>query len=248
MAIEDRDLMIYYHKNLAKALVEDGHFLTRQLLIGDFLEKNNSTLSNARRGQVQDFIGNCLLGTGVQLDFANIGAVTWEMTLFAPGSSLPDCVVQEIAFELSHLNFQCELMAINTLYILPQQKSEQHQTLFEHYFLGLQAGILSWQISIEPMKTETVNICSFCATTVDLPQHLTLTMPEPVFNKTQLKSLKKDFLLSYLGCSTNTSKNVHLKTIVETILSHAEFKDKLNLEEKSEGEWRSIHVLDSLFR
>ncbi|THU82536.1 hypothetical protein K435DRAFT_808225 [Dendrothele bispora CBS 962.96] len=80
----------------------------RQLLIGDFLEKDNSTLSDKRRGQVRDFFGNCLLGTGVQLDLANIGAVTWGTTSFAPGSSVPDRVVQEIAFELSHLNFQSE--------------------------------------------------------------------------------------------------------------------------------------------
>ncbi|THU94992.1 hypothetical protein K435DRAFT_142692 [Dendrothele bispora CBS 962.96] len=117
-----------------------GNQTWRQLLIGDFQEKKNSTSADKKRGQVRDFIGNCLLGTGVQLDLTNIGPVKWGTTLIAPGSLVPDRVVQEIAFELSHLNFQCELMAIDTLYILPQQKSEQHQTLVERCFFGTAGG------------------------------------------------------------------------------------------------------------
>ncbi|THU80289.1 hypothetical protein K435DRAFT_874533 [Dendrothele bispora CBS 962.96] len=63
-------------------------------------------------------------------------------------------------------------------------------------------------------------------------------MPGPVFNEKQLNVLQHEFLPGYTACSTNTLKNSYLKSIIEPILNHAEFKNKLDPNLKTEAQWK----------
>ncbi|THU76477.1 hypothetical protein K435DRAFT_879167 [Dendrothele bispora CBS 962.96] len=63
-------------------------------------------------------------------------------------------------------------------------------------------------------------------------------MPGPVFTEKQLNVLQEEFLPAYTACSTNTSKNSYLKGIIKPILNHAEFKNQLDPNLKTEAQWK----------
>ncbi|THU85185.1 hypothetical protein K435DRAFT_568255, partial [Dendrothele bispora CBS 962.96] len=112
-----RDILIFRLSQPSPRLILNSTW--RQLLNGDFQTSDMAATSSctaAQKTSVRDLLGNCLLCIGVDVNLSEIpDAVSWRDQSFSIKSDLPDVVVKEIVWELSHLNFRCELSALDRM-------------------------------------------------------------------------------------------------------------------------------------
>ncbi|KAF5359920.1 hypothetical protein D9758_013988 [Tetrapyrgos nigripes] len=94
----------------------------RQLLGGEFRSSSGSKETRAanRKLEVRTLLGGCVLESGIKLDYeAPLGSVSWRGEEITADAPVPDRVVQEVLWELSMLNFRCELIALDSILYSP---------------------------------------------------------------------------------------------------------------------------------
>ncbi|THU80288.1 hypothetical protein K435DRAFT_874532 [Dendrothele bispora CBS 962.96] len=120
----------------------------RQLLNGEFAATTTGAPSSSKRSSktalqkasVRELLGNCLLSTGVDVDLEHpLKTVSWRGRSFHYASEIPEDVVREIVWELSHLNFRCELVALDKVLVsksLDNEESLRHCRRLGNCFPG----------------------------------------------------------------------------------------------------------------
>ncbi|THU96447.1 hypothetical protein K435DRAFT_858563 [Dendrothele bispora CBS 962.96] len=136
-----RDILLFRLSQPSPRLIPNSTW--RQLLNGDFQASAEQTLGRktaAQKANVRDLLGNCLLSNGVDVNIDDTpDAVSWKGRSFSKKSDIPESVVMEIIWELSHLNFRCELSALDKLLLsksLTTEGSERHAKRLRDCFSG----------------------------------------------------------------------------------------------------------------
>ncbi|THU83466.1 hypothetical protein K435DRAFT_784184 [Dendrothele bispora CBS 962.96] len=120
--------------------------LWRQMLSGDFLETPTEegqleTRASARRSDVRSLFDTFLSESEIDLDSNEPPtSVHWRERSFDVNADLPVDVVQEIIYELSILNFRCELTAIDDLLTPLHLNTDGHRSLLSFCLFGTQGG------------------------------------------------------------------------------------------------------------
>ncbi|THU83092.1 hypothetical protein K435DRAFT_871653 [Dendrothele bispora CBS 962.96] len=142
-----RDILIFRLSRPSPRLIPNSTW--HQLLNGDFKTGEmvaTGSRTAAQKTSVTDLLGNCLLTMGVDVDLDEIpDVVSWRNQSFSVNSDLPDVVVKEIVWELSHLNFRCELSALDRVLTptsLSTEESDKHAQRLRDCFFGADASNL----------------------------------------------------------------------------------------------------------
>ncbi|THV02559.1 hypothetical protein K435DRAFT_963060 [Dendrothele bispora CBS 962.96] len=116
----------------------------RQLLLGDFQpppESKSSSRSAKTKANVRELLGNCLLESGIEFNLTDPpGDIQWRDLVIKPDMVISDVMVREVIWELSHLNFRCELKFLDNLLTPRQRQTEQHQRHLNECFFGPEVG------------------------------------------------------------------------------------------------------------
>ncbi|KAK7468907.1 hypothetical protein VKT23_003404 [Stygiomarasmius scandens] len=136
-----RDILLFRLSQPSPKLIPNSTW--RQLLNGDYkVDFRNQTNQKTavQKAHVRDLLGNCLLSSGVDIDLDNApGVVYWKGASFSAASQIPQPVVKEIIWELSLLNFRCELSALDKLLVsksLNDEASTTHAAQLRGCFSG----------------------------------------------------------------------------------------------------------------
>ncbi|THV00624.1 hypothetical protein K435DRAFT_932410, partial [Dendrothele bispora CBS 962.96] len=139
-----RDLLIFRLTKPSPALITN--VIWRQLLSGDFVPKKREpgeteSLASVRKTEVRSLLGNCLSESGVELHLDQLpSTVRWRESEFSENSSFPSSIVREIFYEISILNFRCELTAVDDALTPSHLQTEEHRSLVNFCFFGRSDG------------------------------------------------------------------------------------------------------------
>ncbi|THV03422.1 hypothetical protein K435DRAFT_851900 [Dendrothele bispora CBS 962.96] len=135
-----RDILIFRLSQPSPRLIPNSTW--RQLLNGDFKARDTDATNShtaAQKTSVRDLLGNCLLTGGIDINLDEPVTVSWRGQSFPINSDIPDMMVKEIVWELSHLNFRCELSALDRMLTpksLLASESEKHTQRLRDCFAG----------------------------------------------------------------------------------------------------------------
>ncbi|KAF5340540.1 hypothetical protein D9758_015822 [Tetrapyrgos nigripes] len=96
---------------------------------GEFRSSSGSKETRAanRKLEVRTLLGGCVLESGIKLDYeAPLGLVSWRGEEITADAPVPDKVVQEVLWELSMLNFRCELITLDSILVRPECRNVTH--------------------------------------------------------------------------------------------------------------------------
>ncbi|THU99405.1 hypothetical protein K435DRAFT_855690 [Dendrothele bispora CBS 962.96] len=139
-----RDILLFWLLKPSPSLILNH--VWRQLLGGEFRSPNNSSQSGSvpsveskltraavRKLEVRNLLGTCLTESGVELNLeAPLGPVSWRGQSVGPDQEVSDSIVREVLWELSELNFRCELSALDKILTRPGRQSPAHHTKLLH--------------------------------------------------------------------------------------------------------------------
>ncbi|THU90467.1 hypothetical protein K435DRAFT_864266 [Dendrothele bispora CBS 962.96] len=147
-----RDLLIFRLTKPSPSLI--SNVVWRQLLSGDFIPKEREdgeaeSLASVRKAEVRSLLANCLTESGVEVDLDHLPeSVRWRDSEFSQHDTFSSSVVQEIFFEISMLNFRCELVAVDSALTLTHLQTDGHRSLVYFCIFGRCNGdILSVDMS-----------------------------------------------------------------------------------------------------
>ncbi|THU83067.1 hypothetical protein K435DRAFT_844177, partial [Dendrothele bispora CBS 962.96] len=139
-----RDLLLFRLTKPSPTLITN--VIWRLLLSGDFVPKEREpgkteSLASTRKTEVRSFLGNCLSESGVELHLDQLPlTVRWRESEFLENDTFPTSVVREIFYEISALNFRCELMAVDDALTPSHLQTEEHRSLVNFCFFGKSDG------------------------------------------------------------------------------------------------------------
>ncbi|THU91867.1 hypothetical protein K435DRAFT_863032 [Dendrothele bispora CBS 962.96] len=135
-----RDLLIFRLTKPSPSLV--NNVVWRQLLSGDFIPKEWEegeavSLASTRKAEVRSLLANCLTESGVEVDLDHLPqSVRWRDSQFSEHDPFSSSDVQDIFFEISTLNFRCEVMAVDNALTPSHLQTDKHRSLVDFCFFG----------------------------------------------------------------------------------------------------------------
>ncbi|THU95071.1 hypothetical protein K435DRAFT_859927 [Dendrothele bispora CBS 962.96] len=141
--LQFRDILLFRISQPSPRLIPNSTW--RQLLNGNFTTRQPSNSGQAsktasQKASVRELLGNCLLSTGVDVNLEHPpDTVSWRGRSFARASDIGDNIVREIVWEVSHLNFRSELVALDKVLTakLTNEQAQRHLKRLDDCFPGV---------------------------------------------------------------------------------------------------------------